>query len=143
MQLQNLRVFGMVDFKLLQQNFKNYLRQNNSSYAPATINTYCSDAFFALNNDVGIDFIDILTTNDGIEKYKEVLSDYFNNLSEARKKEFPQRHIQNYIDRILQFKTFLDETYGSSNILLQNKQNYFWLNANLERWSFLDKEIRS
>ena len=97
----------MADLKKLQQEFKSYLQQKNPNYAPSTLNTYCADAFFALNNDIGLDFVDILTTDEGIHKYELALSNYFDNLTQNRGKDFPQRHVQNYLDRIIQFKQFL------------------------------------
>jgi len=42
--------------RLLRKEFKAYLRENNPNWSDRTIDTAYSDAFFALNNNVGVNF---------------------------------------------------------------------------------------
>jgi len=48
--------YSKKQLKDLRNQFEAYLRKNNSQWSDITVSTHASDAFFALNNNVGVDF---------------------------------------------------------------------------------------
>ena len=68
--------FGADELSSLKSEFKAYLREANPKWNDASVSTIVSDAFYALNNDVGIDFWgslmseeSMLATRDKIENF--------------------------------------------------------------------------
>ena len=60
----------------LRNEFKTYLREANPHWSEATVSTVGSDAFFALNNSVGVDFWAILVSEESLLAARDKVRDY-------------------------------------------------------------------
>jgi len=93
---------------LLRKEFKAYLRGNNPSWRDSTVSTIGSDAFFALNNNVGIDFWASLVSEEMLMIARDKIRDY---LASARGSSKSAERAAGYLIALRHFKSFLDSKY--------------------------------
>ena len=65
---------GIEELHRLKNEFRIYLREANPNWSDSTVSTIASDAFFALNNSVGIDFWASLIDEESILAVREEYS---------------------------------------------------------------------
>lgn len=92
--------------RLLRAGFKQYL---NSEYAHRKDkSTILSDAFYPLRHDIGVDFWNILSSEEAIKRCRERLESFFRN---ERQKNH-QRMTLEYMNSIKILKRFIDDKFG-------------------------------
>jgi len=95
-------------FDKLREEFKSYLREKNRDWRDNTVSTTWSDAFYALNNNVGVDFWAALTGEEGVLQVRDRIRDY---LVATKASGNPENRADNYLTALRQFKSFLDERH--------------------------------
>ncbi len=94
-------------FNSLRSEFKTYLRESNPGYAESSILTLLSDAFFALNNNVGVDFWASLVNEESIYRTRDRIRDYFI----EKRYDNPDQRANNYLTAMRRLKSFLDSKH--------------------------------
>lgn len=89
----------------LRNEFEIYLHENNPHWANSTINTHSSDAFFALNNNVGIDFWASFVSEESMLDAREKIKSF---LANTKKSGDPDIRADGYLRDLRLLKTFLD-----------------------------------
>lgn len=95
-------------FDKLREEFRSYLRDKNRDWSDNTVSTVWSDAFYALNNNVGVDFWAALTSEEGVLQVRERIRDY---LAATKASGNPETRAGGYLTALRQFKSFLDERH--------------------------------
>lgn len=96
------------ELRKLKREFKNYLsdlRKENRDWNDSTVSTYASDAFFALNNNVGVDFWASLTSENALVAVRDKIRDFLKNSNEAANAE---ERADRYLAELKLLKAFLD-----------------------------------
>ena len=94
-QLQNLR-----------KEFREYLRSLHPEWNDSTVSTRMSDAFFAFNNNIGLDFWACLVSEESMLEARDKIRDHFAN---DKKYDNPESRADYYLSSLRLFKSFLDE----------------------------------
>jgi len=89
----------------LRNEFKTYLREANPHWSEATVSTVGSDAFFALNNSVGVDFWAILVSEESLLAARDKVRDY---LVGTKGSDRSNERADGYLSALRQLKRFLD-----------------------------------
>lgn len=92
----------------LKSEFRDYLREKNSDWEDTTISTYVSDAFFAFNNDVDLDFWASLTEQELPREIRDRIRDY---LRDSNAAEDAEKRADRYLAELKRFKEFLDDKH--------------------------------
>jgi len=90
--------------KSLRNEFKTYLRETYPMWKDTTVSTFGTDAFFALNNNVGIDFWASFTSEESLLETRDKIRDYFVGKGYGNSNE----RANGYLPALRQLKTFLD-----------------------------------
>ena len=96
------------ELKRLKREFKKYLsdlRKENRDWNDNTVSTYASDAFFALNNNVGVDFWASLTSENALLTVRDKIRDFLKNSNEAANAE---ERADRYLAELKLLKAFFD-----------------------------------
>jgi len=96
---------GVEQLNNLRNEFKAYLREVNPQWNDTTISTINSDAFFALNNNVGVDFWASLINEESLLAIRDKIRDYL-----AGTKGSNER-VSGYLSALRQLKAFLDSKH--------------------------------
>lgn len=96
---------GVEQLNKLKVEFKAYLREANPHLKDATVSTIGSDAFFALNNNVGMDFWASLVSEEALLVVRDKIRDY---LAGAKGTENADERANGYLSALRQLKTFID-----------------------------------
>lgn len=99
---------AQTQFQKLRDEFRVYLREKNPDWSDKTVSTVLSDAFYALNNSVGIDFWAALTSEEGILQARGKIRDF---LTSSKASGDPKTRSEGYLTAFRQLKTFLDERH--------------------------------
>lgn len=99
---------AQTQFQKLRDEFRVYLREKNPDWSAKTVSTVLSDAFYALNNSVGIDFWAALTSEEGILQARGKIRDF---LTSSKASGDPKTRSEGYLTAFRQLKTFLDERH--------------------------------
>jgi len=91
--------------KNLRDEFKTYLHETNPAWSDATISTINTDAFFALNNNVGVDFWASLVSEESLLEARDKIHDYF---VSVKGNEGSDERANGYLNALHQLKRFLD-----------------------------------
>ncbi len=67
---------GIEQLNKLKSEFRSYLTEINPQWDETSVSTIGSDAFFALNNNVGVDFWASLTSEDALLEVSQKIRDY-------------------------------------------------------------------
>jgi len=96
------------ELRNLKGEFGTYLRAKNPDWEDKTISTYVSDAFFALNNDVGLDFWASLTKKELPTEVRDRIRDY---LRDSNAAEDAEERADEYLVAVKRLKEFLDDKH--------------------------------
>lgn len=91
--------------KDLSNEFKTYLSETNSNLSKITVSTYSNDAFFALNNNVGVDFWASLISEESMSYVQEKIEKFLTNTNKGGN---PKTRAKRYFRDLSFFKAFLD-----------------------------------
>ena len=91
----------------LRNEFKSWLKEQNPDWETSTVSTYGSDAFYAYNNDVGIDFWSCFVSDEALQATREHLISYAQRINRPD----PERHADGYMQTMRKFKAFLNERH--------------------------------
>ena len=92
----------------LRREYKEYLSSTNLGWSEATIATYASDSFYALNNNIGIDFWSCFIDGASMLEARNKISDF---LRHEKKSDHADERADNYQEAMKHLKRFLDEKY--------------------------------
>mgnify|MGYP000929008409 CR=1 FL=1 len=95
-------------FDKLREEFKSYLREKNRDWSDNTVSTAWSDAFYALNNNVGVDFWAALTSEERVLQVRDRIRDY---LTATKASGNPETRADGYLTALRLFKSFLDQRH--------------------------------
>ena len=101
---------GVEQLNNLKGEFKTYLREMNPQWSESTVSTVGSDAFFALNNNVGADFWASLISEEAMLSARDKISDY---LASAKGADNSDERANGYLTALRQLKAFLDDKHPS------------------------------
>lgn len=96
-QLQNLR-----------NEFRAYLRTENPEWSDNTVSTVYSDAFFGLNNNIGVDFWTSLISEDSMRIARDKIRDY---LASTKGTSRSEERADGYLTALRHLKSFLDDKH--------------------------------
>ncbi len=99
---------SVVQLNNLRNEFKSHLRNTHPEWTDSTLSTIGSDAFFALNNNVGVDFWSSLIDEESLISARNKIRDYLEN---ARSSGRPDERADGYLSALRHLKQFLDTTY--------------------------------
>ncbi len=99
---------AQTQFQKLRDEFRVYLREKNPDWSDKTVSTTWSDAFYALNNSVGMDFWAALTSGERIMQARAKIRDY---LVSSKASGDPETRSKGYLTALRELKTFLDERH--------------------------------
>mgnify|MGYP003593965275 FL=1 len=106
--------------RLLRAGFKQYL---NSEYAHRKDkSTILSDAFYPLRHDIGVDFWNILSSEEAIKRCRERLESFFRN---ERQKKSPANDAGVYMNSIKILKGFIDDKFGGVDKFIKLSEDEF------------------
>lgn len=88
----------------LRNEFKDYLRDTNPIWADTTVSTAKSDAFYALNNNVGVDFWGSIINEESIRVARDKIYDFL----VAKESDNSNTRANSYKTALLRLKAFLD-----------------------------------
>lgn len=120
---------GVEQLNKLKGEFKVYLRETNPNWDDATVSAISSDAFFALNNNVGVDFWAGLVSEEALLIVRDKIRDY---LVSAKGAGNADERAEGYLAALKQLKAFLNmkhptlpaEWSGKSVSNLNLRQNF-------------------
>lgn len=92
----------------LRNEFKTYLRENHPDWSESTVSTIGSDAFFALNNNVGIDFWASLVSEESLLIARDKIRDY---LAGTKGSGRSDERADGYLSALRHLKSFLDSNH--------------------------------
>ena len=101
---------SVIQLNNLRDEFKTYLRESNPTWSDATVSTIYSDAFFALNNNVGVDFWASLVSEASLLEARDKIRDYF---VDVKGNERSDDRANGYLSALRQLKMFLDAKHPS------------------------------
>lgn len=102
----------------IRELFKRYLHESNPTWSESTVSTHWSDAFYAYNNDIGIDFFSCFVSDQSLLFAKEKIAQY---LANRKGSNNAAMRADGYYNDMLRFKVFLDERYPNLALEWQNK----------------------
>ena len=92
----------------LRREYKEYLSSTNLGWSEPTIATYASDSFYALNNNIGIDFWSCFIDDVSMLEARDKISDF---LRQEKKSDHADERANNYQEAMKHLKKFLDEKF--------------------------------
>lgn len=95
--------------KEIQMEFKEYLAMINSSWASSTVDTICSDAFYAYNNNIVIPFWNCLMDDNSMQQAKIEIENFLINVVKSNN---AKQRASEYFSKLNYLKKFFDEKYG-------------------------------
>lgn len=96
---------GVEELNRLKSEFKAYLREMNPNWNDSSVSTVASDAFFVLNNNVGIDFWASLIDEESMLAARDKIRDY---LATTKASGRSDERADGYLSALRQLKGFLD-----------------------------------
>lgn len=96
---------GIEQLNSLRSEFKAYLRDTNPNWSDSSVSTIASDAFFALNNNVGIDFWGSLADEESMLAVRDMIRDY---LAVTKDPDRSDERANGYLSALCQLKNFLN-----------------------------------
>jgi hypothetical protein len=97
--------YSKKQLKDLRNEFEAYLRENHTHWSDRTVSTHASDAFFALNNNVGVDFWASLVSEESMLNAGEKIEKFLKNTNRSGD---PKIRAKGYFRDLCLLKTFLD-----------------------------------
>ena len=92
----------------LKRDFKTYLQDARPVGSIRSISTIVSDAFFALNNDVGIDFWASLVDEESLRIARDKIRDFLLNVTES---DHSEERANQYLNSLRILKQYLDDNH--------------------------------
>lgn len=105
-----MNTISVAQLNSLRSEFKMYLRENHPEWSDSTVSTIGSDAFFALNNNVGIDFWASLVSEETLLTARDKIRDY---LVSTKGSERSDERADGYLSALRHLKSFLDSKHPS------------------------------
>ena len=105
-----MNTISVAQLNSLRSEFKMYLRENHPEWSDSTVSTIGSDAFFALNNNVGIDFGASLVSEKTLLTARDKIRDY---LVSTKGSERSDERADGYLSALRHLKSFLDSKHPS------------------------------
>ena len=99
---------SVIQLNNLRNEFKSNLRDTHPEWTDSTLSTIGSDAFFALNNNVGVDFWSSFFDEESLITARNKIRDYLEN---AKSSGRPDERADGYLSALRHLKQFLDTTY--------------------------------
>lgn len=99
---------GIEELNKLKGEFKAYLRETNPNWSDSSVSTVASDAFFALNNNVGVDFWASLIDEESMLAARDKIRDF---LATDKGSERSDERADSYLSSLRQLKRFLDDKH--------------------------------
>jgi len=99
---------SVVQLNSLRSEFKAYLRAIHTEWNDSTVSTIGSDAFFALNNNVGIDFWASLVNEESLLTARDKIRDYLESTKGSGRAD---ERADGYLSALRHLKQFLDEKH--------------------------------
>ncbi|MDR3296308.1 MAG: hypothetical protein LBT26_10870 [Clostridiales Family XIII bacterium] len=96
---------SVIQLNSLRSEFKAYLRSTYPEWNDSTVSTIGSDAFFALNNNVGVDFWASLVDEESLIAARDKIRDY---LESEKGSGRADERADGYLSALRQLKQFLD-----------------------------------
>lgn len=96
---------SVVQLNNLRNEFKTYLRNTHPEWIDSTVSTIGSDAFFALNNNVGVDFWSSLIDEEALLAARDKIRDY---LESAKSSGRADDRADGYLSALRHLRQFLD-----------------------------------
>ena len=97
--------YSKKQLKDLRNEFETYLRDNHPQWSDITVSTHASDAFFALNNNVGVDFWASLVSEESMLNAGDKIEKFLKNTNRSGD---PKTRAKGYYRDLRFLKTFLD-----------------------------------
>ncbi|SMQ78500.1 EVE domain-containing protein [Bacillus sp. OV166] len=92
----------------LRKEFRTYLAENHPDWSDNTIAVHYSDAFFAYNNNVGIDFWSSFLDEASLNIAEDKIRDYLKSHNQSHR---AKERASGYLHSMKHFKAFLDERH--------------------------------
>lgn len=99
---------SVVQLNNLRSEYKAFLRATHSDWSESTISTIGSDSFFALNNNVGVDFWASLVSEESLLTARDKIRDY---LATTKASGNAEERADDYLSALRHLKQFLDEKH--------------------------------
>lgn len=92
----------------LRAEFRAFIRETHMDWSDSTISTHASDAFYAFNNNIGVDFWSCFASNESLLAAKEKIREYI-----ATEKQYDRadERATGYYSSMHLLKEFLDEKH--------------------------------
>lgn len=104
--------------ELLRQEYRAYLKETHPTWSENTISMHYSDAFYAYNNNIGIDFWSCFTSDEALLIARDKIKEYI--ASEKNPNRAAERANGYYVS-MKYFKSFLDLKYSGLAYELSEK----------------------
>ena len=122
----------------LRREYKEYLSSTNLGWSEPTIATYASDSFYALNNNIGIDFWSCFIDDVSMLEARDKISDF---LRQEKKSDHADERANNYQEAMKHLKKFLDEKYPLLAQEWSGKAlNNTYLKSDFKKWMHKQKK---
>ena len=101
---------SILQLNQLRAEFRDYMRETHAEWSDSTIFTYASDAFYAFNNNVGVDFWSCFVSEDTLLDAKDRIQNFLTDIRKLPSAGVSQG-TSGYYKAMKQLKTFLDEKH--------------------------------
>lgn len=103
----------------LRDEFRNYIRQQHPEWAVSTVDMHTSDAYFLINNAVGISLTEALVNEEALLLARDKIRDYLRDVNNVGN---PETGANGYLRTLRMFKEFLVK---KSDSVLKLKEDHF------------------
>ena len=100
----------MQQVEQLRKEFRSYLVETHPNWSDNTVSLHYSDAFFAYNNNVGIDFWTCFIDDETLKNARNKIRDF---LISEKQSDRAEERADGYLVSMKYLKTFLDERHKS------------------------------
>ncbi len=98
---------SLQELNTLRYQFREFLRVQHPEWVDSTVSMYYSDAFFGLNNNIGVDFWSSLISDESLLVARDKIKDHF----EAKGYDGSDSRADGYLKAMKLFKDFLDKDH--------------------------------
>ncbi len=99
---------SMQQIEKLRSEFKEYLRATHPDWSENSVSMHYSDAFYAFNNNIGLDFWSCFTSESAMLEARDRIRDF---LSAEKQSDRANERADGYLGSMRHFKNFLDEKH--------------------------------
>lgn len=126
------------ELEQLRREYRTYLKQTHPDWSESTVSLHSSDAFYAYNNNIGIDFWYCFTSEEALLNAKDKIKEY---IASEKNPERAVERANGYYISMKHFKAFLDSKHpGLASDWSGKSVSDTYLKSKFQDWMKLQKK---